>query len=414
MRNTQFLIASGHSPNEPPSALRRRLAARLVVQWIVSGLWILSCGAWADSPQKPVDPAQIADLVTRLRAPSFRERLQAEADCRETGPAVLPALVKALQSPDPELRRRAQVLIEQIEVDGLDETIEAFLAPGSITTLPGWSVVGDLVEDSPEFRAAYADILRGNTSLVRALAHPQLISMELQRQMQNFGTTGGIGAQGLSTANTSAILLMLIHPDANSPEDLANWTSRSISQAAIQRVNETAAGQLLQALVTRWVVTPRAGAAFDRLNSAMRLALPEAISPALEMLKQKTNPHQLNLAFMAIIRYGGAAEMAEVETLLSDPYELNTGRGANNEKNASTQLRDLALATLIEMNKQNPTDFGMRVLPRDQSGNVNTVTASFDNDTARETAFEKWRAWSGKHLRRYWALSAYAEEGTRL
>lgn len=395
-------------------ASRLRVAVRVVPLCLVSGLWILSCGAWADAPQKSVDSAKIAELVTRLRAPSFRERLQAEADCRETGPAVLPALVEALKNPDPELRRRAEVLIEQIEVDGLDDAVDAFLAPGSTTTLPGWSFVVDMVEEAPEFRAAYAEILRGRTQLARALAHPELIPTVLQQQLQNMGAAGGLVSRGSTTAETSALLMILIHPEANYPEDLAASSGRVIRQGIDQEGHDTAARQLLQALVTRWVVTPHAGAVYDRLDIASKLSLAESVSPALEMLKQKTNLHQVSSAFLAIIRFGGAAEMAVVETLLDDPYELNAGRGPDDQKNSSTQLRDLALVTLIAMNKQNPTDFGMRALSRGPHGTPSSVTASFESDAQREAAFEKWRAWSAKNVRKYRPLPANAEEGTGL
>ena len=419
MRNILSIFDSGHRSIVPPSAVRPRVALGGVSLWWVGALLILSLlipfrAARADSPQKTLDPAQIADRIARLRAPSFRERLQAEEECRKTGPAALPALNEALKSPDPELRRRAQQLIELIEVDGVGESIDAFLAPGSTTTLPGWSLVDDLIVDSPEFRAAYADILRGNTQLIRALAHPNLISDELQRQLNSVGMNAGSGAQGISIASTSALLLMLIHPEANYTEDLATRTGNVIRSGVIQGNNPTPPGQLLQALATRWIVLPKAGAAYVRLDIAMRLKLPEAVSPAVEMLQQKTNQHQLSTAFVAIIRFGGGAEMSVVEGMLSDSFELNSGRGPNNQKNQSTQLRDLALATLIEMNKLDPAQFGMGALNRDSDRLVNSVLVSFESDAQREAAFEKWSAWSGKNLRKYWPAPTYAEEGTCL
>ena len=350
MRNILAHFDSGCPPHEPSFAWRVGDVCGFVPLWIWGMvLFSVSCGAWADAPQRSPAPQAMTTLISRLRAPSFRERLQAEADCRETGPAVLPALVEALKSPDPELRRRAQMLIEQIEVDGLDEAIDAFLAPGSTTTLPGWSLVDGLVEDSPEYRAAFAEILRGNTALARALAHPQLIPAELQRQMHNTTMSMRSIPQALSTANTSAILLMLIHPEANYPADWANMAGQTIRQGVLQGVNPTMPGQLLQALVARWIETPHAGNVSDRLGIAMHLSLPESVSPALEMLSQKTHPHQLNIAFQALMRYGGAAEMSVVEGLLNDPYELNAQRGPDDQKTTSTQLRDLALATVIEM-----------------------------------------------------------------
>ncbi len=415
MHHTEVLIDNGHCPQRSPHAGRGRGATMSFGCLFLIGVFCtLSSRGGADSPQKPGDPLAIADLVMKLRAPSFRERLQAEADCRDTGPAAIPALMKALQSPDPELRRRAQQLIEQIEEDGLTDSIEAFLAPGSATTLPGWSLVADMVDDSLEFRSAYAEILRGNSQLAHALSHPELLSIELQRQLHNLGMPGGSVPQGVSTVNASAILLLLIHPEATPAAEAASLSVRTIRQGVIQGVNETAPGQLLQALLTRWVITARAGTAFDRLSLAWQLSLPESVVPALEMLEQKGSPHQLQIAFLAIIRFGGAPEMAVVETRLDDVQVLNIGRGPDNQPNGSTQLRDQVLATLIVMNKQDPMQFGLKTLPHDASQNVTALVVSFENEAQREAAFEKWRIWSAKNLRKYRALPMNAEEGTNL
>ena len=414
MPNTDAFIASGRRLQESALAIPSGAMVRFACLLLFTVLCAASSRVWADSPQKANDSKAIADLVMRLRAPSFRERLQAESDCRVTGPAAIPALMKALQSPDPELRRRAQQLIEQIEEDGLADLIEAFLVPGSATTLPGWPLVADMVEDTPEFRAAYAEILRGNSRLAHALSHPSLLAAELLRQIQNAGMPSGSVPQRISTPNASAVLLMLIHPEANHLAGSANLSVQTIRQGVVQGVNETAPGQLLQALLTRWVVTSRTGTAFDRLSIAWQLSLPESVTPALEMLEQKGSPHQLQIAFLAIIRFGGAPEMAAVETRLEDAQVLNIGRGPDNQPNGSTQLRDQALATLIVMNKQDPTQFGLKALPVDVSKNVTALVVSFENEAQREAAFEKWRNWSVKNLRKYRALPMIAEEGTSL
>ena len=415
MQHSELLIDYGHRPQESSRDWSSRAAMVSFACLLLLGMSsTTSSRVWADSPQQANDPQTIADLVMKLSAPSFRERRQAEADCRDTGPAAIPALMKALQSPDPELRRRAQQLIEQIEEDGLSESIEAFLTPGSSTTLPGWSLVADLVEDTQEFRTAYAGILRGNSQLAHALSHPDLLSTELQRQLQNMGMPNGSVPQGISTVNASAILLLLIHPEATHPADAASLSVRTIRQGVVQGVNETASGQLLQALLTRWVVTSRAGTAFDRLSVAWQLSLPESVTPALEMLEQQGSPHQLQIAFLAIIRFGGAPEMAVVETRLNDAQVLNIGRGPDNQPNGSTQLRDQALLTLIAMNKQDPTQFGLKALTVDASKNVTSVVVSFETEAQREAAFEKWRIWSAKNLRKYRALPRNAEEGTSL
>ena len=385
---------------------------------LVVTLLLLSSQGLADTQPKAIDPDRTAALVKRLVSPSFRVRLQAEADCRQTGSGVIPALVEALKSSDPELRLRAQELIERIEDDGHSETIKAFLAPGSTSGLPGWPIVADLVEDTPAIRSAYADILRDSTPLARALAHPHLVAGELQRQLQNFLPVQGMPRRGtgqpVASENTSAVMLLLIHPEGKIPLDGELQAARTIRQSVIQSASDTPSGQLLRAMVTRWVMTPGSGTAYDRLDTATRLTLPEALVPAIEMLDQRANPYQLNFAFAAIARYGSGAEMAVVEPLLQEKQELSAAMGANNQKTSTTQLRDLALATLIEMTKQDPTTYGLKASPRDGTNHVVTFVAAFPDDAQRDAAFEKWKVWSAANLRTFRPQPNNAIEGTSL
>jgi len=63
------------------------------------------------------DPPAIDKLVEQLGSKSFPERERASKALRERGPTVLPALRKALESKDEEVRKRAEVLIPPLEID---------------------------------------------------------------------------------------------------------------------------------------------------------------------------------------------------------------------------------------------------------------------------------------------------------
>ena len=381
---------------------------------LVTTLWLPLSPSRGDTPHQSSDPAAIAALIKQLRAPSFQARVQAEADCRQTGAEMLPALIEALRSEDPELRRRSQVLIERIEDDELTESIDAFLIPGSTSTLPGWSFMTDLVDDTPEFRAAYAEILQGNIQLSRALARPHLISKAIQREIQDMSPTLGSVPSAISCAETSALLLLLVYPDAAYSDDVGAVASRYVQSGVGPGVNETPSGRLLQALATRWVATPRASAAPERLAIATSLRLPEQVIPAMEMIQQKANPHQLNHAFASVARYGDAVDMSVIETLLNDRFELHSTKDSEEKVTSSCQLRDLALATLIELTQQDPVAYGWKPFPRDSSKNITSLPVAFESDLQRDAAFEKWQNWSRAHLRKFWGVPANAEEGTRL
>lgn len=368
-------------------------------------------------PQRETVPLQKSkesrELVHRLMSPDFLERLRAEEECLRSGPGILPTLREVMSSDEAELRWRAQNLIEQIENEELSVAIEQFLDSQLESTLPGWILVADAIGDTPENRAAFADSLRGNPELARALNHPETIGVELQRQLQRIGSQGSIPA-GISSSRSIGILLLLVHPRANYSSEWGEVALRSIRNGIIQGANETPEGQLLQALVSQAVAIPRAGLPQDRMELALRLSLPEVVTPAIELIAQRNNPHQLNFAFVSIARYGGTAEMSIVEGLLEDTFELSAGHGPDDNKTSSTQIRDLALATLIVMTDQDPKEYGLRDFPKDHSKNVTSLIVAFESDSQREVAMEKWRTWSRSHLRKYRPLPANAEEGVSL
>ncbi len=62
------------------------------------------------------DAEEIERLVKQLGSDSFREREAAMESIRRFGKTALPALRKAQSSSDPEIRRRAKLLLDQIEV----------------------------------------------------------------------------------------------------------------------------------------------------------------------------------------------------------------------------------------------------------------------------------------------------------
>ena len=66
-----------------------------------------------------VDDRGPAALVTRLGAPKYVDRETAGEELVKLGRAAVPALLKACQSSDPEVRLRAEIVIARIEAGEL-------------------------------------------------------------------------------------------------------------------------------------------------------------------------------------------------------------------------------------------------------------------------------------------------------
>src|SRR5687768_14601591 len=74
-------------------------------------LAVVAGSAYAD------DPPSVEKLVEQLGSPSFAARERATKLLRDRGPAALPALRKAAESKDEEVRKRAEALIPPLETE---------------------------------------------------------------------------------------------------------------------------------------------------------------------------------------------------------------------------------------------------------------------------------------------------------
>ncbi len=91
------------------------MRARVLLAYPV--LWILI--AWPVSlksaPPEKTNAERIRELIVQLGSSNFKEREIATQTLNDVGPAALDALQRATQSADPEIRRRAEHLTQQIQ-----------------------------------------------------------------------------------------------------------------------------------------------------------------------------------------------------------------------------------------------------------------------------------------------------------
>jgi hypothetical protein len=115
---------------------------------------LLGLLAWTCEQSSAADPpVPIEKLIEQLASPSFLARERATKQLRERGPEVLPALRKALESKDEEVRKRAEVLIPPLE-------IEEALLPKRVTLKVDARPVRDMLKEI-EKQTGYKFIVGG-------------------------------------------------------------------------------------------------------------------------------------------------------------------------------------------------------------------------------------------------------------
>ena len=131
------------------------------------------------------------------------------------------------------------------------------------------------------------------------------------------------------------------------------------------------------------------------------LDLPEGVEIARKALKGKPDTHSKSSAIALLGKLGSKANLADIEPFLSDTGVFSAVQFGNNPK-ITTQVRDVALATSIQLNGLSLNDYNfpyLKMFP--QVGNVQVFMSptvfGFSDEAARTAAFKKWNEWREKN-----------------
>jgi HEAT repeat protein len=83
----------------------------------------------ADEPKSGTSENEIKRLIDQLGSERFKDREQATRQLSQLGKAALPGLKEATKSPDVEVSRRAQQLIEEIQPPALRSMVPRRIPP---------------------------------------------------------------------------------------------------------------------------------------------------------------------------------------------------------------------------------------------------------------------------------------------
>jgi hypothetical protein len=108
--------------------------------WICCSLLALAVGL----ERAPAQPPAVPGLIAQLGSPRFKEREAATQALDRLGPAALESLRRAAQQPDPEIRHRAEALVQEIELRM--ETAEA-LIPKQVHLVYDAMPIDEAIED---------------------------------------------------------------------------------------------------------------------------------------------------------------------------------------------------------------------------------------------------------------------------
>jgi hypothetical protein len=364
------------------------LCANLICQCLVSL-------AVEDDPNR-VSTKPVDHWFQQLGDQAFEEREQATRHLSTLGLSVKSKLLAGKRSTDPEIRWRCAKLWADVAEMDFQLRAEAFLRdPAGIDPheFPGWDRYRTLFGTAPAARQTFLSMQKQEPALWEEAAAGAAPDPRLFRDRCRQLRTIAQNDQGLQRILGSTALALVYL--GSSYETLVSDEDRELITALWQHsavVDCTLSNTAWSSIKARWL---RGGGdqrpAFERMMDGLGLADDGVVPIARELLRDPSAPaKQKQFALLALAKYGFSEDDDLIRTFLVDasPLETYLSRGVV----LQTQLRDVALASLIARAGKAPADYGFQFVRPDDRGLFLPSTLGFKDDNERRAAFEKWRS----------------------
>ena len=357
---------------------------------------------------KPLPPSKEApELIRQLSDESFEVRDTAVRRLIELGKTAETALRKGLTDEDPEVRRQCQVLLERATRSELTVALDAFLEDHQekhVLKLPAWTRFSKISGDDAAAKALFVEMCCNEAPLLEALERdPREAAEKFTARCQNlqqalFNRNGQPGT--VTLGQVTALLFIATDSRVQIPTQ-AHYPIYNLLQQPQPREglqNNTVARKLL---VTYLETRTDPNLMHQNLYLAMNLNLKESTGWALKMAKNKTTQPYIRATALAVVgRLGGKEHVAELEAFLTDTTQL--GQSQFNSMRIQTEMRDVALAMMVQLSGQQASDYGFPYLtaiqPALRANPQNVFFAptmlGFSDAKSREAALKRWNDWS--------------------
>lgn len=367
----------------------------------------------------PAQQARAQALVRKLASEAFWEREEAQEELSKMGRLAKAAILAGLATDDPEVRFRCRQLLPKAAAEDLGLRVETFLADTAgkyAHDVPGWNEFRKTVPNTPAARELFAEMLadEGTRAILLAVGGPpgelgQLVAArkaEFYNGRYGRGPGGGnINYPASRREATSTDLAALLFAEAQVPSRFVPLLTRGTAGATPAQPGTIAAlanaagdrGAVNKALVVAWVKTRDDAIQLSAaLTVAESLDLKEGAEVAIRLLGTPGPATYRTRAASTLIRLGSKEHLPGLEKLMTDSGILVTLRARTESEPAlEIQVRDVALATAVQITAQKPEHYGF-VEQYPGTGYRNTYTNLYLLSDKRDAAFEKWKAWREK------------------
>lgn len=358
--------------------------------------------------EQTADLSQLStkELIQRLASPSFETRTMSTRELARRGDSISSDLEAALRDADLEIRLRARALLSGMSHADLQRRLRAFIEDvegQQEHDLPGWKEYQKLLGNDKVNRKLFAEMVKDEIELLNTYrTDKKRVAAMLAGRIEAFenGTIPGLPQQP-SPASIATLLFLSSDQGVPLSTTLGYQVYRFLNQSASRKaIEEGQFSPLVKKLLVVWIERGMSNSSLARngLLLAERYKLNEtALSLARKLIaKDDAASYTLPYALLTIGRFGGEEDVPPVQALLSNKAVCHTWHNGKFEQPIQVQVRDVALAVLVHLTKQDHKDYGFDLLRPDPKGLYYVYTMGFPDDKEREKALDKWQQWWSK------------------
>jgi len=343
---------------------------------------------------------QAVALIEQLGDASFQVREEASLKLTKMGLPAMKALEEGLQHGDTEVRFRCRRILRIVESGDRAGRLKAFAADtdGKLNlSLPGWERYRKVVGGDKDSRSLFVEMQRAEWELLKtAEKNPKAAGEHLLSRCQHLQAAMRVAPSQLPVGSIATLLFVAADEKVTVPDQMGSILHSFCYQQTFRNAIAGRNREPLRKLLGGWIaISGGTWSGYQSLMLSMRYDLKEGLIPARKMLKDGAMPqHYRQYAILTIAKLGGKEDVEFLKPYLKDKSVCTTHRVTKGKDKITyqTQIRDVALATMIHLSGQDPKKFGFSRLQANSSTLFNASTMGFENDEKRNEAVKKWEA----------------------
>ena len=338
----------------------------------------------------------LADLVKQLGGDEYRVREDATYRLIQIGVPAKSHVQSGVDSSDLEIRLRSGLILEEIKLRERNDLVGRFLSSSDSPShggLPGWELFSKLAGDEERARQAYAKMLQQEWAFIADVvgAADESGESSCSPYASQYLINRSVIAQNSMRMPNSRLhegtLLALLFTASLDGIDMTNAGTvlGFCSRRECSRYFSGADGIVMSKLLAKVILKPQGDETLaQRLFLASKYELRDGVELARSVVSRSmVRSYVRQSGLMIIARFGDK----EVDGPLLEPL-LNDSTPTI--QNRSVQIRDVALATLIQLNGDDPIKFGFKNATRTTNGTFVASSLGFPSQEDRKRAFDKW------------------------